>query len=336
MPPFTLPNGPAPQNSDHTVTGVGGTTRLVDYMKDRLALVPVTEIGDLITQGHVQLRTEHAVLLGRTGDLVRDGDRIAIRSEALGALRKKSRWNPPWAHPLCIPYEDDDFLIVEKPPCVHVHPLGGRRDGTLVSALLHHAGARDDNPWVSWRPHVAQRLDFVVSGLLTAAKSAEAKTLLVAMQQRRAITRVYHAMVHGVVRENSGQIDAPLGLEPGHGPGRGYRRAIVSAQSGGLASVTDWTVVERHGDRTLVELRPQTGRTHQLRVHLSSIGHPIVGDHLYIDTSGPAPLDGDASLPIALYATRVSFIHPRSGVPLEVSSETLTGFGFEDPTVVAP
>jgi len=309
----------------HTVTGVAGTTRLVDYMKDRLALVPVTEVGDLITSDFVHVAVSRDEVLGRTIDLVADGDRILIDASALARLQQSGRWNPPWQHEFAILREDDDLVVVEKPAGMHVHPLGDRREHTLVNALVHHAGGRGNDPWAKWRPHVVQRLDAVVSGVLVVAKNAWSKAALVHAQKEHEIVRTYRAMVIGRVEGDSGVIDAPLGREPG----RGYRRAVVALEDGGRAALTRWRVVERFPDRTLVELAPQTGRTHQLRAHLASIGHPIVGDHLYLACGEEVERLGPATMqPIALHATHLELKHPRSDASLEFRSPLPSSFGI--------
>ncbi len=314
------------QRLEHVVSGVAGAARLVDYMKDRLAVVPVTEIGDLITCGFVRIVRAGAEVPTRTFDPVVNGDRIDIEAAALARLEASSRWNPPWDHVLPIRFEDDDLLVVEKPAGMHVHPLGDKRENTLINALVHNAGGRPGAPWAGWRPHVVQRLDCVVSGLLAVAKNAAAKDVFVRAQKKREIVRTYRAMVTGCVESDEGVVDAPLGREPG----RGYRRAIVATEDGGLAAVTRWSVVERLADRTLVEVYPETGRTHQIRVHLASLGHPIVGDHLYASHPAESGRLGEAEvLPIALHSTRLRLRHPRSGETLEWESTPPPGFGTE-------
>lgn len=301
----------------HVVAGVLGAARLVDYLKERLAVVPITEIGRLITAGGVFIGGR--AQCGRTFDRIADGDSLRLDATALAQLAASGRWNPPWEHGLAIAYEDDDLLVVDKPAGMPVHPLGAWRDGTLLNALVFHAGARPEQPWASWRPHLLQRLDHGVSGLLVVAKSAAVKATLVRAQKQHAIVRSYCALVTGRITAESGVIDAPLGREPGSG----YRRAIVPLAAGGATAITRWRVLECYPDRTLVALQPETGRTHQLRVHLASLGHPIVGDDLYARRAPEAepPWGGEArSRAIALHARHLRFEHPRSGKLLELES----------------
>lgn len=324
-PHSALPSAvPGAEYIEHIVSGLATPMRLVDYMKARLTLVPVTEVGDLITSGFVAVTCSGQRRTGRTTDPLASHDRIDINSAALGSLLERGRWNPPWSPPwapaIRLVHEDDDILVVDKPGCLHVHPLGDRREHTLVNALVHHAGGRAEHPWASWRPHVVQRLDFVVSGLLVVAKNAHAKDMLVRAHKRHELQRVYHAMVAGEVAGEDGVIDAPLGREPG----RGYRRATVPVQDGGQAAVTKWRVLARFGDRTRLEVLPQTGRTHQIRAHLAGIGHPIVGDTLYASSFEPSRIGDAPSLAaaaIALHSTHLRLAHPRSAAELEFYSE---------------
>lgn len=309
----------------HTVTGVEGRTRLVDYLKARLVVVPVTEVGDLVTQGHVRLA---GGAVGRTADPLATGDELAIDVAALRALEAAGRWNPPWNVAVDVRHEDDDALVVAKPAGVHVHPLGDRRAQTLVGALVHRAMQGGEQPWGAWRPHVVSRLDCVVSGLLVVAKGAAAKDAFVRLQKKHALERTYTAMVSGVVHDDEGVVDAAIGREPG----RGWRRAVVPVEQGGQSAVTPWRVLRRLADRTLLEVRPRTGRTHQIRVHLAHLGHPIVGDDLYAQRDGGgdvARLGERLVKPIALHASEVRFRHPRSGEEVLVRFPPAERFGLD-------
>jgi 23S rRNA pseudouridine1911/1915/1917 synthase len=157
---------------------------------------------------------------------------------------------------------------------MHVHPLGEYRRGTLLNALLWHAGARSDQPWAAWRPRPAHRLDRGASGLVAIAKHAHVHDALRLQLASGAMQRRYRATVEGVVPADAGTIDQPLGRDPAND----YRRAIVD---GGQPAVTHYRVLTRTPTHSVVELELTTGRTHQIRAHLTSLGHPIVGDVLY-------------------------------------------------------
>ncbi|MBA3457409.1 MAG: RluA family pseudouridine synthase [Deltaproteobacteria bacterium] len=276
--------------------------RLVDYAKAHLATVAVGSVGPLIAQGAITINGR----IGTMCELVGPEDVIAVAPAAHAAAFPLV----PEPRALAICFEDEDLLVVDKPAGVHVHPMGPYRTGTLVNALLAHAGATPDQPWAAWRPHPAHRLDRATSGLVIIAKRAAIHEALRADFAAHRVHRRYRATVHGRVELASGTIDAPLGRDPTFD----YRRAIVPLASGGQAAVTHYSIVDRivdsTGEYTVLELEPETGRTHQIRVHLASIGHHIVGDTIY--ASANVTRD-DASQAIELRATELRFTHPRDG-----------------------
>lgn len=273
-------------------------TRAVDFARARLAVVPVGAVGPLIAAGGLR-RADGQVV--RIADAVRPGDVLVVDPARVAAVALA-----PEPIALAIAYADADLVIVDKPAGMHVHPLGAYRTGTLLNALLAHAGATATSPWARWRPHPAHRLDRAASGLVAVATSAAIHDVL----RRRldgdahAIERVYHARVHGAVAWETTTIDAPLGRDPAFD----YRRAV---RADGERAITHATVRARDADTTLVECRLVTGRTHQLRAHLASVGHPIVGDTLYASTP-----PGPSAAAIALRAVTLAFAHPRTNVAI--------------------
>jgi 23S rRNA pseudouridine1911/1915/1917 synthase len=222
----------------------------------------------------------------------------------------------PEALPLSILFEDADLLVVNKPPHLVVHPGAGHRAGTLLNALVHHCPDLKDIGEVS-RPGLVHRLDKDTSGLIVVAKTSLAHAALVAQFQAHAITKQYQALVWGRLPEREGEIDREVGRHP-----TARQKMSVHARRGKRA-VTFWRVLrEFPGPLTLVELSPQTGRTHQLRVHLASLGHPVLGDATY--GGGVSRLAGHPRLtglkPLVhrqlLHAWRLGITHPRTGETL--------------------
>lgn len=201
-------------------------------------------------------------------------------------------------------YEDEWLLVVDKPAGMAVHPSRGHSSGTLVHALLGHGLAGGEG----FRPGVVHRLDKDTSGLLVVAKSADVHRLLVSMMRRRAVDRRYLALVHGNFAGESGTIEAPVGRDP-------VRRKSMTV--GGVAARearTHFRVLERLGDFTLLEVRLETGRTHQIRVHFLAIGHPVAGDPTYArrDVLGLGRQ--------FLHSYRLSFGHPMTGQELQIEA----------------
>jgi 23S rRNA pseudouridine1911/1915/1917 synthase len=219
----------------------------------------------------------------------------------------------PEALPLTILFEDRDLLVVNKPPHLVVHPGAGHRQGTLLNALVHHCPDLKDIGEVS-RPGLVHRLDKDTSGLIVVAKTALAHAALVAQFQAHTIAKIYQALVWGRLAEVEGRIEKAVGRHP-----TARQKMSVHARRGKNA-ITCWRVVQEFpGPLTRVELTPQTGRTHQLRVHLASLGHPVLGDATY--GGGVSRLTGQPRLaglkPLVhrqlLHAWRLGITHPRSG-----------------------
>ncbi|MBS3899089.1 MAG: RluA family pseudouridine synthase [Dethiobacter sp.] len=211
---------------------------------------------------------------------------------------------------LNILYEDEDLLVIDKPKGLVVHPAAGHLSGTLVNALLYHC---DDLSGISGeaRPGIVHRLDKDTSGVLLVAKNDRAHRNLSEQFKEHSITREYVAIVQGNVALASGSIDAPIARHP-----RERKKMSVAPASKGRRAVTHFSVLEQFDGYTYLACSLETGRTHQIRVHLASIGHPVVGDPLYGYKRKQVKLAGQA-----LHARLLGFIHPTSGVPLEFCSD---------------
>lgn len=210
----------------------------------------------------------------------------------------------PEAIPLDVLHEDEDLIVIDKPAGLVVHPAPGHPNGTLVNALLHHCGDLAGIGGVL-RPGIVHRLDRGTSGVLVAAKNDAAHQALSTQFAEHSIDRVYRALVRGLPRADEGRIDRPIGRHP-----RDRKRMSVVTKAG-RDSITNWRVTRRFRDSTVSELEvhPETGRTHQIRVHLSAAGLPLVGDVIYGRARGRDALLGRP----ALHAARLGFEHPRSG-----------------------
>ena len=204
--------------------------------------------------------------------------------------------------PLDIVYEDGDLLVINKPKGLVVHPAAGHWSGTLVNALLYHC--RDSLSGINGelRPGIVHRIDKDTSGLLIVAKNDFAHQALAAQLQDHTLARTYVCLVVGGVREDSGVIDAPIGRHPTD------RKKMAVTEKNSRHAVTHWRVLERFPGYTLLECRLETGRTHQIRVHMAYRNHPIVGDTVY---GRPKPELGQDSQ--CLHARALTFRHPRTG-----------------------
>ena len=208
--------------------------------------------------------------------------------------------------PLDVVYEDDDVIVVNKPKGLVVHPAPGHPDGTLVNALLHHCGDSLSGIGGELRPGIVHRIDRDTSGLIIAAKNDFAHQKLASQLQDHTLSRIYRCIVVGNLREDSGTVNAPIGRHPAD-------RKKMAVVANGRSAVTHWSVVERLAGHTDVECRLETGRTHQIRVHMAQIGHPILGDTVY-GAKKPVPgLQGQC-----LHAVGLRFLHPRTGELVEL------------------
>ena len=216
----------------------------------------------------------------------------------------------PEAIPLDIRYEDADLLVVNKPKGMVVHPAAGHANGTLVNALLAHCGDSLSGINGVIRPGIVHRIDKDTSGLLIVAKNDFAHQHLAEQIKEHHFTRVYEAVVHGNLKEDTGTVDALIGRHPTD------RKRMAVTEKNARNAVTHFEVLARYKGFTHVRLKLETGRTHQIRVHMAYIGHPVAGDPVYGPKKPVPNLDGQC-----LHARVVGFIHPRTGNYLEITSE---------------
>ena len=211
--------------------------------------------------------------------------------------------------PLDVVYEDEDVIVVNKPVGMVVHPAPGHRDGTLVNALLHHCGDSLSGIGGEKRPGIVHRIDRDTSGLIIAAKNDAAHLGLSAQLADHTLARTYECLVVGNLRQDRGTVDAPIGRHP-------TDRKKMAVVANGRRAVTHWEVIARYPGVTHVRCRLETGRTHQIRVHMAHIGHPILGDTVY-GSKKPVPgLTGQC-----LHAVGLRFLHPRTGKTVELHCE---------------
>ena len=216
----------------------------------------------------------------------------------------------PQEIPLDVAYEDVDLIVVNKPRGLVVHPAPGHPDGTLVNALLYHCGDSLSGVGGEKRPGIVHRIDKDTSGLIIAAKNDFAHLALSAQLSDHTLSRTYEAVAHGTFREDFGTVSAPIGRHPTD------RKRMAVTQKNSREAVTHWEVLARYAGYAHIRCRLETGRTHQIRVHMAHIGHPLLGDLVYGHKKPEKGLEGQC-----LHARSLRFVHPRTGEPVEVTSE---------------
>ncbi len=211
--------------------------------------------------------------------------------------------------PLDILYEDEDVIVVNKPKGMVVHPAAGHYSGTLVNALLYHCAGGLSGINGVMRPGIVHRIDRDTTGSVIACKNDRAHNCIAQQLKEHSVRRRYHAICHGVVKEEEGIVDRPIGRHPSD------RKKMAVNERNGKRAVTHYRVLKRFSGYTYLECELETGRTHQIRVHMASIGHPLLGDEVYSNRKSPFRLEGQT-----LHAKILGFLHPSTGAYLETDA----------------
>lgn len=274
-------------------------------MNERLDIV-LTKILDCSRNKITNLIKDEKVLVNnmpvKGGYLTKNGDEVEID------FVEKEMTAEPEKMELDIIYEDDDVIVVNKANGIVVHPAAGNYTGTLVNGLLYHSKSLSSING-EFRPGIVHRIDADTTGLLMVAKNDYAHESLAKQLEEKTTYRIYYALVWGVINNETGTIDAPIGRDPKD------RKKMAVVPENSKDAVTHFKVLERYKNATLIELKLETGRTHQIRVHMKYIGHPVVNDSVY---SNKKLYDQTGQ---CLHAKKIGFIHPRTNEYLEFDSE---------------
>ena len=279
----------------------------IDMKPERLDIFLVKAFPELSRSNIQNLIRDGAVKVNgntvKTGYLLSPKDQIFFPDE-----RPVNDIAAPEAKdiPLDIVYEDEDLIVIDKPKGLVIHPAPGHTDDTLVNALMFHCGSSLSGINGELRPGIVHRIDRDTTGVLIACKNDRAHNALAGQLKEHTITRRYRALVCGNLKEDEGTVDAPIGRHPVE------RKKMAVVRSGGKQAVTHYRVLERFGAYTYIECRLETGRTHQIRVHMASIGHPLLGDEVYGRGKNPFHLEGQT-----LHAMVLGFVHPSTGEYME-------------------
>ena len=286
-----------------------GTEALIltaDRAGERVDVFLSRSIENMTRSASAKLLEEGAVLL--CGKPVKKNYKMCLGDELEVTLPEPEPVAAiPQNIPLDVVYEDEDVIVVNKPVGMVVHPAAGHPDGTLVNALLYHCGNSLSGINGQLRPGIVHRIDRDTSGLIISAKNDLAHQCLADQLQDHSLYREYEAVCVGNLKEDTGTVDAPIGRHPVD------RKKMAIDHKNGRNAVTHYTVLARYPGYTHIQCRLETGRTHQIRVHLASTGHPLLGDVVY---GSKKPYPGLAGQ--CLHARKLSFVHPRSGERMTV------------------
>lgn len=280
--------------------GVGEEERLDKWLTTAVSGLSRSYIQKCIKEGQVSVNEKPA----KAGYRLRVDDEVSflIPEAAEPAIVAEDI-------PLAVLYEDEDVLVVDKPKGMVVHPAPGHYSGTLVNAVLWHCRGQLSGINGVLRPGIVHRIDRDTTGSLIVCKNDPAHKAIAIQLKEHSLNRTYRAIVHGVLDAEEGTVNAPIGRDE-----RDRKRMAVNKKNGKEA-VTHYKVLQRFGEYTYIECRLETGRTHQIRVHMTSIGHPLLGDEIYGMRKTTFHLEGQT-----LHAHRLGFIHPTSGSYVEVEA----------------
>lgn len=275
--------------------------RLDKYLAEQFPEQTRSYLQKLIKDGAVLVNGKCV----KTGFQLSKGDEVSVsipEPKELDVLPQKMDQD--------IVYEDEDVILINKPKGMVVHPAPGHTTDTLVNGLLYHC--KDHLSGINGvaRPGIVHRIDRDTTGILIVCKNDKAHNSIAAQLKEHSINRRYRALVHGNIKEDTGTVEGPIGRHPID------RKKMSINERNGKPAVTHYTVLERFGNYTLIECKLETGRTHQIRVHMTSIGHPLVGDEVYGPAKCPFKLQGQC-----LHAMVLGFVHPTTGQYMEFSAD---------------
>ena len=275
--------------------------RLDKYLAEQFPEQTRSYLQKLIKEGQVLVNGKTV----KSGYQLSKGDEVSVTIPEPKELDVE-----PQKMDLDIVYEDEDVILINKPKGMVVHPAPGHTTDTLVNGLLYHC--KDNLSGINGvaRPGIVHRIDRDTTGILIVCKNDMSHNSIAAQLKEHSINRRYRALVHGNLKEDTGTVEDPIGRHPVD------RKKMAINERNGKPAVTHFTVLERFGNYTLIECKLETGRTHQIRVHMTSIGHPLVGDEVYGPAKCPFKLQGQC-----LHAMVLGFVHPRTGEYMEFSAD---------------